>query len=79
VGPRNIQFVMTLNRHSFGTRCILRRMDDVLCIQLCNPLFFFFGHIHTRGGEEIRTSDLRFMRRGPQPIELCLVDFATQS
>jgi hypothetical protein len=27
-------------------------------------------NVHTRGGGGIRTSDLRCMRRGPQPIEL---------
>jgi hypothetical protein len=32
--------------------------------------FFYFLYVHTRGGGEIRTGDLRFMRRGPQPIEL---------
>jgi hypothetical protein len=37
-------------------------------------VFFFFLHVHTRGGGEIRTSDLRFNRRGPQPIELSLGD-----
>jgi hypothetical protein len=31
--------------------------------------FFFFLHVHTRGWK-IRTSDLRFMMRGPQSIEL---------
>jgi hypothetical protein len=31
---------------------------------------FFFTCPHKRRGGEIRTSDLRFMRRGPQPIEL---------
>jgi len=30
----------------------------------------YFFYVHTRGGGEIRTGDLRFMRRGPQPIEL---------
>jgi hypothetical protein len=35
--------------------------------------FFFFGHVHTRvGGGGIRTCDLRFIRRGSQPIELPL-------
>jgi hypothetical protein len=36
--------------------------------------FFFFWHVHTRGGRRIRTSDLYFMRRDPQPIELPLGD-----
>jgi hypothetical protein len=26
--------------------------------------FFFFLHVHTRGGREIRTSNLRFIRHG---------------
>jgi hypothetical protein len=34
---------------------------------------FFFLHVHTRvGGGEIRSYDLRFIRRGSQPIELSL-------
>lgn len=33
----------------------------------------FFLHVHTRN-EEIRTSDLYFMRRGQQPIELSIDD-----
>jgi hypothetical protein len=33
-------------------------------------IFFFFLHVHTREEEKIRTSDLRFLRRGPQPIKL---------
>jgi hypothetical protein len=36
--------------------------------------FFFFLHVHTRGGGRIRTNDLRFMRRGSQLIELPLGD-----
>jgi hypothetical protein len=36
--------------------------------------FFFFGYVHTRGGGGIRTNNLRFMRRGLQPIELPLGD-----
>jgi hypothetical protein len=35
--------------------------------------FFFLTCPHKRGGE-IRTSDLHFIRRGPQPIELPLGD-----
>jgi hypothetical protein len=35
-------------------------------------LFFLTCPDKTRGGEEIQTSDLRFMRRGLQPIELPL-------
>jgi hypothetical protein len=34
--------------------------------------FFIFWHVHTRGGWEIRISDLRFMRRDLQPIKLSL-------
>jgi hypothetical protein len=34
-----------------------------------NDNFFFFLHVHTKE-EEIRTSDLRFMSRGLQPIKL---------
>jgi hypothetical protein len=40
----------------------------------CRVLFFFFWQVHTRGGGEIQTSDLCFLRRGPQPIELPLED-----
>ena len=41
-------------------------------------LFFFFKHIHTRGvGEGIRTSDIHFMRHGPQSIELPFGDKPT--
>jgi hypothetical protein len=37
--------------------------------------FFFLRHVHTRvGGGGIRTCDLRFIRRGSQPIELPLGD-----
>jgi hypothetical protein len=32
--------------------------------------YFFFDMSTQERGEEIRTSDLRFMRRGPQSIEL---------
>jgi hypothetical protein len=35
---------------------------------------FFFDMSTQEGGGGIRTSDLRFMRRGPQPIELPLRD-----
>jgi hypothetical protein len=35
---------------------------------------FFFLHVHTRGKRGIRTSNLRFMRRGSQPIELSIGD-----
>jgi len=40
------------------------------CLHLV--FFFFFWHAYTRGEGKIRTSDLHFMRRGPQPIELLL-------
>ena len=34
-----------------------------------------FSHVHTReGGGKIRTYDLRFIRRGSQPIDLTLGD-----
>jgi len=37
--------------------------------------FFFFTCLHKkREGARIRTSDLRFMKHGPQPIELPLED-----
>jgi hypothetical protein len=36
--------------------------------------FFFLTCPYKRKGEEIRTSDLRFMKRGPQLIELPLGD-----
>jgi hypothetical protein len=32
------------------------------------------SYVHTRGGGRIQISDLRCMRRGPQPIELSLRD-----
>ena len=36
---------------------------------------FFFLHVHKRvGGGGIQTCDLRFIRRGSQPIELSLED-----
>jgi hypothetical protein len=38
-------------------------------------MIFFFLHVHTRERWEIRTNDLRFIRRGSQPIELPLEDF----
>jgi hypothetical protein len=34
----------------------------------------FFLHVHTRGGGRIQTSDLCFMSRSPQLIELSLED-----
>jgi hypothetical protein len=36
--------------------------------------FFFFLYVHIRGGGGIRTSNLRFIKRSPQPIELPLGD-----
>jgi hypothetical protein len=36
--------------------------------------FFFDMSISREGGGRIRTSDLRFMRRGLQPIELLIGD-----
>jgi hypothetical protein len=45
-------------------------------IYICN--FFFFFDMSTQDGErEIRTSDLRFMRHGPQSIELSHEDPTT--
>jgi len=42
-----------------------------LCILTgTNNFFFFFDMSTQEGGWGIRTSDLRFMMRGPQPIEL---------
>ena len=39
----------------------------------CDSFFFFFSwHVHTRGGEEIRTSDLHFIRRGPSRLSYFL-------
>jgi hypothetical protein len=38
---------------------------DLLGDSLENDLlFFFFLHVHVRGGEKIRTSDLHFIRCG---------------
>jgi hypothetical protein len=37
-----------------------------------NILFFFFSHVHTRGGRGIRTSDLRFIRRDPNRLNYLL-------
>jgi hypothetical protein len=36
--------------------------------------FFFFFLMYTKEGDECLYSDLRFMRRGPQPIKLSLGD-----
>jgi len=46
--------------HLFGWQILLE----------CIFFFFFFWHVYIRGGWRIRTSDLRFMRRGLQSIEL---------
>jgi len=45
----------------------------LLHINSSNLFFFLFLHIYIIGGQRIRTIDLRFMRRGPQPIELPLI------
>jgi hypothetical protein len=37
-------------------------------------VFYFFDMFTQKGGWMIRTSDFRFMRHGPQPIELPLRD-----
>jgi hypothetical protein len=38
-----------------------------------DSFYFFFGHVHTREWVgRIRTSDIRFIRRGSQAIELPL-------
>ncbi len=52
MGPRNIQFVRTPNQHSFGTQCILRRKDGVLCVQLCKPLLNNFSRLTKKLDEE---------------------------
>jgi hypothetical protein len=49
---------------------ILLKSIVVLSIIYQSSLFFIFLHVHTRRRGEIQTSDLRFMRRSPQPIEL---------
>jgi hypothetical protein len=41
--------------------------------------FFFFLYVYTIGGEGIRISDLRFMRRGLQLIELLFGDNNSKS
>jgi hypothetical protein len=44
----------------------------VFCLKQCICFFFFCDMSTQEGGGGIRTNDLRFMRRGSQPIELLL-------
>ena len=37
-------------------------------------IFFFFWHVHTKGGWEIQINNICFIKCGPQPIELSLKD-----
>jgi hypothetical protein len=44
---------------------------DIFCVLIiCFEIFFFFLLDMSLRGAEIRTSDLHFMRRNPQPIKL---------
>jgi hypothetical protein len=52
------KIILHRNKHSINGKLATK----IWKIQNPTPLntFFFFLHVHTRGGGEIRTSDLRF-------------------
>jgi hypothetical protein len=55
--------------------CMLPRVSHFMFATSVNLFFFFFLTCpHKKEGEGIRTSDLHFMRHGPQLIELSLRD-----
>jgi hypothetical protein len=63
--------------YSKGQKSFLSKLYEKIIGHLHHNFFFFFFSFLTcshKRGRGIRTKDLRFMRRGPQPIELPIGD-----